>query len=142
MSYVTTAQMIERYGRSLLLDLTDRADPPVGEINQSTMDAAFQTAAAMIDGYLATRYRLPLNPMSDLIQPLAEKLVIYDLHTYTPDQKITDEHKNAIATLKLIAAGTLRLPSDGIEPQGTGGTGAQSTDRDREMTPDKLSGFI
>ncbi|MEP4978005.1 phage protein Gp36 family protein [Ascidiaceihabitans sp.] len=92
--------------------------------------------------YLATRYRLPLNPMSDLIQPLAEKLVIYDLHTYTPDQKITDEHKNAIATLKLIADGTLRLPSGGIEPQGTGGTGAQSTDRDREMTPDKLSGFI
>ncbi len=41
-----------------------------------------------------------------------------------------------------IAKGVIRLPVEGIESPGTGGTGVRITDRERPMTTDNLKGFI
>lgn len=143
MSYTSLDILKERYGARLLVELTDREAVATGAIDTDTVDQAIADAAATIDGYLANRYKLPLATTPSLIAKIAHQLVIYDLHLYTPDEKIKDGHDAAMRQLREISAGTLRIPgAAGIEPASTGGDGARVTDRERPLTAQSLKGFI
>src|SRR5690606_6605607 len=48
------------FRRPLLVALTDRAEVATGEIDQDVVDRALADTDAMIDGYIAARYALPL----------------------------------------------------------------------------------
>ncbi len=143
MTYATLASLVARYGADMIVDLTDRADPPTGEIDEAVVSAALDQADAMIDGYLAGRYQLPLVETPPRVAALAEEIAIWRLHRYAPDAKIEADYKQAIASLRDIANGTQRLPLPlGGEPEDSGAGGVTVTDRDRPMTADNLRGFI
>lgn len=143
MTYATLQQLTDRYGETMLIDLTDRGAVATGTIDTTVTDRALADADAVIDGYLAARYALPLAATPALITDLAQAIAIWKLHPAAPDPKIETDYKEAIRTLRDISAGTVRIPgAAGLEPSGTGSTGARSTDRDRPMTADNLKGFI
>ena len=142
MSYATLEQLTLRYGEALLLQLTDRAEPPAGAIDTDIVTRALTDTDATIDGYLAGRYALPLTSTPDLLVDLAQAIAIYKLHPYSPEQKIGDDYKSAIADLGKIAAGTIKLPIAGVEPQSSGASGVETIDRERPLTPENLTGFI
>lgn len=142
MTYASAQQLEDKFGIRLLVDLTDRADPPAGEADADVLGRALADADAVIDGYLAARYQLPLETVPPLVSDIASAIAIYKLHTFSPDPKIEEDHKYALRTLELIARGTVRLPVAGIEPKGTGGTTARVTDRERNLTQDNMKGFI
>lgn len=142
MSYATIEQLTTRFGEALLLQLTDRASPPAGAIDIDVVTRALADTDAAIDGYLAGRYVLPLASTPALLVPIALAIAIYHLHPYTPEQKIGDDYKAAIADLDRIAKGTIRLPVAGVEPQGSASAGVETIDRERELTPESLTGFI
>jgi phage gp36-like protein len=142
MTYIDQTALVERHGSQILQDLTDKSDPPAGAINALTVATACAEASALIDGYASARYKTPLNPVPPQIPPIARAIAFYKLHSFEPDPKIVTEYKDALAHLKQIGHGTLRLPSEGIEPTGVGSTGAQVTDRERPMTAAKMKGFI
>ncbi len=143
MTYATLAGLVARYGADMLRDLTDRADPPTGEIDEAVAEGALDHADAVIDGYLAGRYQLPLTEIPPRVTSLAEEVAIWRLHRHTPDAKIEADYKQAVASLKDIANGIQRLPLPlGGEPVDTGAGGVTVTDRERPMTADNLRGFI
>lgn len=143
MTYATLPGLTARFGADMLRDLTDRADPPAGAIDEDVIDAALADADAAIDGYLAARYRLPLAEIPARVVSLAEDIAIWRLHRYAPDPKIEADYKQALATLREIATGTQRLPLPlGNEPVDSGAGGVTITDRERPMTADNLRGFI
>lgn len=142
MAYTTQTLLVERYGARMLVQLTDRAEVATGTIDASVVAGAIAGAAAVIDGYLAGRYMLPLVEVPPLIPDLAEAIAIWKLHIAAPDPKIEADHQAAIRALKDIAAGVIRLPVAGAAPAGTGGTGARLTDRERPLTQDNMKGFI
>lgn len=143
MSYTTQQSLIERFGQPMMVALTDRADPPAGEIDGDVVARALVDTGALIDGYLAGRYTLPLSEPQPLVAALAQDIAIYKLHPSATDPKIEADYKAAIKSLEAIAAGTIRLVgAAGIAPVGTGGTGARLTDRDRPMTEAGLRGLI
>ena len=142
MTYTTVDILTAQFGVDLLIGLTDRATQPLGVIDATVIDNALAATDAVIDGHLGVRYSLPLVAVPKLISDLATSIAIYKLHTYEPDPKIGQDYKDAMATLKGISAGTVKIPVAGIEPAGTGGTGAQMTDRERPMTAANLKGFI
>lgn len=142
MTYATTEQLEDRFGRRLLIDLSDRADPPAGDPDPDVIDRALADADALIDGHLAGRYILPLAAIPPLVVDLALVIAIYKLHTFSPDPKIAEDYKMALHSLEMISKGTIRLPSAGVEPPGTGGGGARVTDRERPLTAENLKGFI
>lgn len=142
MSYVTQADLVERFGTSMLIDLTDRAEPPAGAIDAAVVTDALTDADAMIDGYLLGRYALPLASTPSLVKDLAKTIAIYKLHRDAVSDKIAADYKSALATLAQIASGVIRLNVAGIEPTSSGATGVKVTDRDRDFTPDNLKGFI
>lgn len=146
MAYATLDQLTTRYTEQLLLQLTDRAVPPAGAIDQAVIDRALADTDAAIDGYLAGRYVLPIGETPPLLADLAQAIAIYKLHPFTPNDKIDKDYRDALASLAAIAKGTIRLPLPGLgagdEPASSGASGVVTTDREPVMTADSLRGFI
>lgn len=142
MGYVSQQELVDRFGERLLLQVADRADPPAGTIDADVVARAVADTDAMIDGYLAGRYILPLEATPPLLTDVAAAIAIYKLHIFTPDQKLSDDYKDAISTLSKIASGTVKLPVAGVEPVGSGSAGVITIDRERDFTPENLRGFI
>ena len=142
MAYTTQAQLTDRYGTAMLLALTDRAYPAAGVVGAAVVNRALADTDAMIDGYLAARYALPLASTPTLIVDLAEMIAIWKLHTAAPDPKIEADYNGALRALRDIAKGDIRLSVAGIEPGMPGGSGVRVQDRPRDVATDKMTGFI
>jgi phage gp36-like protein len=142
MSYATQAELVERYGDPMLIQLSDRADPPANVIDAGVVARALADADAAIDGYLAGRYALPLSATPDLVRDLALAIAVYKLHRDTASDKIRKDYEDALATLRQISAGVIRLNVAGVEPASSGASGVRITDRERPLTPENLKGFI
>lgn len=143
MSYATLQQLIDRYGRDMLVALTDRLDPPAGAIDEEIVARALSGADALIDGYLAGKYALPLAVTPPVLVPIAQALAIYDLHVTEPEKKVQNDYDNAVKRLAEIAKGVIQLTdAAGIEPAAPQGGGVQITDRERVFTPEAMTGFI
>ncbi len=142
MPYATQQQLTARYGERLLLQVADRDDPPAGAIDAAIVAQALADTDAVIDGYLAARYQLPLASVPPQLPPIAQSIAIYKLHVYEPEKKIADEYQAAIADLVRIANGVIRLAVAGIEPTSSGASGVETIDRERDFTPEKMTGFI
>ncbi|MDF2232176.1 DUF1320 domain-containing protein [Albimonas sp. CAU 1670] len=142
MSYATLQQLTDRYGERMLVMLTDRGETATRQIDGDTVDRALADADALIDGYLAGRYALPLAETPPLIVDLAQRIAIWNLHTSAADEKIEADYKDARATLKDIASGAARLPVAGVEPPSSGASGVRITDRERPMTEANMKGWI
>jgi phage gp36-like protein len=141
-AYASLQKLIDRFGDVVLTDLTDRDETATGNINTDIVDRALTDTDAVINGYLATRYALPISETPVLVVDLALSIAIYKLHVFAPDPKIEEEYKQALRTLRDISTGAMRLEIAGVEPGQTGGSGAKITDRERPMTADNLKGFI
>ena len=142
MSYATLDDLTARYGASMLLDLTDRADVPTGQIDAAIVERALANTDATIDGYLAGKYRLPLAETPPQVRDLAEAIAIYKLHPYDTPQKIKDDYDAALKTLREIAQGMVRLPVAGVEPADRNDSGVKTTDRGRPFSNENLHGFV
>ena len=142
MAYTSLADLTDKFGAPMLVGLTDRGELATGSIDTNVVDAALADTDAMIDGYLAVKYALPLTVVDPLVRDLAKAIAIYKLHLYEPNAKIEKDYRDALGALDRIAKGLIQLNAAGISPATTGGSGAQVTDRERPMTEDNLKGFI
>ena len=142
MPYATQAQLTRRYGEAMLVAATDRGSVPAGVPDAAVIADALAEADAVIDGYLAGRYALPLAQVPPLLADIAKALTIWKLHPYDAAPKLKDEYDAAMRMLRDIADGRVKLQLSGVETPGTGDTGAQMTDRERPMTAENMTGFI
>ena len=142
MSYILQATLIDRFGARMLVALTDRGEVATGTIDADVVARALTDTDAVIDGYLAARYGLPLAEVPALIADIAGAIAIWKLHVAAADPKIETDYKDALRMLRNIASGAVRLSVAGAEPDVSGGTGVRITDRDRPLTADNLKGFI
>lgn len=142
MTYTTLDNLIARYGEDTLRRLTDRATPPAGAIDAAVVGRALADADAVIDGYLAGRYRLPLSSTPPLVADIAASIAVYRLHPKSAPDKIEADYRDALASLDRISKGVMRLDVAGVEPDASGASGVRTTDRERPMTADNLKGFV
>ncbi len=142
MPYATQAQLNERYGEAMLIAATDRGPVPTGVPDAAVIARALASADDVIDLFLRDRYTLPLAEVPPVLADLAQAIAIWKLHPYDAGQKLKDEYDAAMKMLRDIADGRGRLGVAGVETPGTGGTGAQMTDRERPMTAENMTGFI
>jgi len=142
MSYCTKAQMIERYGEQLLIAVSDRGTSPTGTVDDALVTRAIADAGALIDGYLAARYGLPLASTPQLVADLALRVSIYYAHANTVGDKIKDDYASALKQLREIADGKIRLDLAGTEPAASGGGEVIMSDPERPLSTQALKGFI
>jgi phage gp36-like protein len=140
MSYTSLQQLTDRYGEPMLVDLTDRAD--TGVVDQAVVDRALADTDAMIDGYLAGRYALPLASTPAQVADLAQAIAVYKLHKNVVSEKIRDDYRGALKMLEQIAAGTIRLDVAGVEPAASGSSGVRTNEQERPLTAETMKGYI
>jgi len=85
MAYATLAALTERYGESVLIQLTDRTG--VGTVDAAVVGRACADADSEVDSYLGVRYAVPLAQAAAVVVRLACDIAYYRLHT-----DLTEEH--------------------------------------------------
>lgn len=142
MTYTSLLALQRRFGAGMLVQLTDRAPVSTGLLDQTVVDQALADTDAVIDASLAVRYRLPLAATPAVVADLALAIAIYKLHVVEPDGKIARDYLQALKDLDKIASGEKRIDAAGLEPDSSGASGVLTFDRDRELTPDTLRGYV
>lgn len=117
--YAKASDLIARYGEDELVQLTDRDGS--GGYDPATVGRALSDASALIDGYVAARYTLPLAETPALLIGLCCDLARHALHADAAPEVVTDRRDQALARLRDISAGRLRLDATvpAAAPSGT-----------------------
>lgn len=119
--YVTVDAMIAKFGEDELTELTDTVQPYQEGINQIKLNEAIEAANSEIDGYIGTRYALPLQAVPPFLKSVGCDLAYY--HACLGDAVLNERAKlrydNGIKVLTNIAKGILNLggaPAGQSEP--------------------------
>ncbi len=110
MTYATQQDLVERFGQEELIQLTDRNS--VGAIDATVVAKALADADAAIDGYVASRYTLPLSPVPAQLNRVAGDIARYYLYEDKPTEAVQKRYDAAIAWLKDVAKGLITLGVD------------------------------
>lgn len=114
--YATKQDMIDRFGEEQLIELTDRAEPLTGEINDAVLNAALVDASATIDSYIARRYKLPLGVVPAVLTSRCMTLAWYALHRGRHTEETRADYMDATDYLRQLSNGTAVLDVAGSEP--------------------------
>jgi phage gp36-like protein len=122
MPYATQSDMVNAFGTTELVQLTDLEQPHTGAIVPAVLERALDDASAEIDGYLAGRYTVPLATPPRLMRVHCCDIARYRLMTASPDERVKQAYDAAISFLKLVAKGdiTLYAPEAAPSPAGVG----------------------
>lgn len=149
MTYATAANLLERFDAEEIAQRADRSIPRLvtapmlvtaaggGDMSGYTapeqaaaaavlalVDGALADADSEIDGYVATRYSVPLNPAPSIVKRLACDLARYHLYDDQATETIQKRRDAAVAVLRDIAGGKVSLgttAAGGTAPAAQGG---------------------
>lgn len=142
MAYCTIEQLTDRFGQSLLIDLSHRDGVRPTVPDAGLFARAIADADALIDSYLKGRYQLPIaGGVPPVLTDLSLTITAYKAHSTVVGEKFRKDYEDALKTLKDIASGAARLDVAGAEPASSGASGARITDRERPFTEDNLKGW-
>jgi phage gp36-like protein len=119
MSYATGQDLIDRFGEQEVINLTDR--DRLGVVDATVASQALVATADEIDGYLAGRYSLPLQPVPRVLIGVACDIARYRLcgAEVNVTEDIRSRYKDAVRFLEHVAAGRISLggmPGGGAAP--------------------------
>lgn len=104
--YATEADLEKRFGKRQLdeLKLMHEVDVVEGEEPKpvDVVDVALQDADEEINGYIGSRYTLPLANVPSNLKRIACDIARYRLYSEQPLEHITKLYDNAIAFLKRV----------------------------------------
>lgn len=105
MTYATRQNLEQRYG-------TDELEQRESMLSAGAVDQALQDADARINGYLASRYSLPLSAVPEDLPQVACALARYQLLGDAATERARKDYEDAMAWLKDVANGRVKLQSD------------------------------
>lgn len=114
--YCSVADLEKRLPASVVATLTD--DSAGANLDVDIANEAIADASAIIDGYISTRYQLPLaTPVPIIIVRLCSDIAIYKLATRKFDHEMpeamTERYNNSIKILDKIATGRINIADIG-----------------------------
>lgn len=107
MTYATQQDMIDRFGNDELIQITDRTN--TGAIDANVLAQALADADAEIDGYLGSRYSLPLTSVPKILTRLACDIARYDLYDAQATDQVKERYQNAREFLTAVSRGKITL---------------------------------
>lgn len=107
MAYATLADLVARYGEEEVKQRTDRTG--AGAIDAAVAQRALDDATAEIDGYLASRYTLPLPTVPAHLARIACAIARYRLWEDLASERVRQDYEDAVKLLAAIARGTVSL---------------------------------
>ena len=118
MSYAQVSDITGRYPSRDLIELTD---PDAQAVNEAVITQALMDASSEIDGYLESRFSLPITSPPVVLILLCCDIAMYRMQSLRPLRDIEDARKryeDVIRKLEKVAKGelTLGLSADNKEP--------------------------
>jgi len=133
--------MIDRFGHTEMVQVTNPETPGALEIDAAVLNQAFVAAGAEIDGYLQGRYALPLASVPLNLKFMACDIARYQLARGRVTELVEARYKTAVAYLKSVAEGKIKLSLD-AQQQATPTTGGPAVDApERTFSKDTLSDY-
>ena len=140
MTYATLSDLVERAGDAELRQIADRDRD--GTPDPDVIAAALTGADNVIDGYVFARYSRPLPSIPPILATWATSIARYTLHRNGAPAWVAQDYKDAIATLKDVAAGRYSLPVEEGETAPQAQTGRVLSDHPAQVfTADRLRGW-
>ncbi|WP_066667354.1 MULTISPECIES: gp436 family protein [unclassified Sphingomonas] len=137
--YATLADMLARFEESELVQVVDAADL-ADPVLATRVDAAILRAGTLINAHVAAKYRTGTDPVPPLLTEIACDLARHALYRSAPPETVVDRRDKAMALLKDIAKGVIKL--DAGEEALPERPGAILVERpDRLFGRDRLSGY-
>ncbi|ARO88177.1 DUF1320 domain-containing protein [Nitrosospira lacus] len=140
MSYATKQDLVDRFGIEELTQLTDRSD--TSAIDDTVVTRALEDADAEINGYLATKYTLPILPVPTVLEKLACDIARYRLYDVRATDQLTQRYKDTIRFLQEVATGKVSLGADATNEQPVQSGGAGYDAGDRVFTANRSDGTV
>jgi len=112
MTYCTRQNLIDEFGETELIQLTDRSG--AGAIDSAVLDRAIARADRTIHRYLGGRQVLPLD--ADDVVDLAADIARYYLYEDHAPEQIRKRYEDAVAQLKAMARGELAVADSAGTP--------------------------
>lgn len=110
MTYATQADLETRFKNQELIELTDEAG--TGVIDAAAVAVALADADSEINGYIGSRYTLPLTQTSPELVRLACDITRYKLYDARATELVKARYDDAIAKLRDVARGVASLGID------------------------------
>ena|SRR5688572_13410133 len=142
MAYIDREGLEQRFGINEIAELLD--DDQDGDESSEETDSlapAIVDASSIIDGYVGTRYTLPLSePVPALVQNWAADITRFKLYDEKAPEEVRKRYEDAIAALKDLAKGLINLPVL-TDPPINGFGNISSWGNERIFTEETLAGF-
>ena len=140
MTYATQSDMVERFGADELAQRTNRVDGLT--IDTVVLGRALADADAEIDGYLATRYTLPLSSTPAVLVRLAADLARYQLCGDKVPDSVRQRYVDAVVVLKRLATGDVQLAGvTAVPAAGGAGNAVASRTASCQFGPEQLARY-
>ncbi len=140
MTYATQQDLIDRFGNTELVQLTDKVNKPASVIDPTPVARALNDASAFIDGYLKKVTKLPLNVVPPVLTKTASDIARYYLHGKAADKDspVTRAYTEASKWLVDVSRGLVELTDNGEAPAASGGGSVKASAPNRVFTRDSL----
>ncbi|PCI03851.1 MAG: hypothetical protein COB78_05715 [Hyphomicrobiales bacterium] len=140
--YATITQMIERFGETDMIRLSEPEDRTAETWNVAKIETALTDASVAADSFLRARYALPVaNPPRDLVRHVCI-LARYDLAqggNITPSDEMTDGRKDSLAWFKLISDNKINIDAPSLSGTTNASHGAKTSDRPQKFSASDLA---
>ncbi len=138
MTYATKENMVDQFGEQELIMLT-KADEA---IDDDVLNRVLLDADALINGYLASKYSLPLSTVPEMLTLIASDIAYYRLQAEGASETSQKRYNDAIKMLRDIADGKIKVPSvAGLEPADTSNEAVMEAIPDRLFSSESLKGY-
>ena len=138
--YATKQNLIDRFGESELAQLTDRDAGTT--IDDTVVNRALADADSLINGYLQTRYTLPLSSVPPVLEGVASDIARYYLFEDRATEIVEARYKDRVGWLKDVSTGKASLGLDAAGDETATETGTVDYNaNDRVFDKDTLSDF-
>lgn len=111
--YITPADLDSQLTDAEIVQLTD--DHKTGTRDPEIIDKAILASEAEVNGYLATKYMVPITPAPELVKNMTLDLFVYRLYLRRKrvPETIRQAYEDATKKLEQIAKGVITL---GVDP--------------------------
>jgi len=138
MTYATQQDLVDRFGTTELVQLTD----PAGlAINTTTVARALADADAEIDTRISARYALPLASVPTVLVRVAADLARYFLWDARATEQVRNRYKDATALLDKIGRGDVSVPGAALLTPAAGSVAVLASAPSRQFSSSLLDGF-
>ncbi len=136
---ITRDELESRFGAAEVAELlADHAEP------DKALARAAEDADALIFGYVGAAYQLPLlEPLPALVLALQADITRFKLWDDKPSKEVRQRYDEALALLKDISKGALKLPAaPNVQPQTEYQGTIATTQRTRTFDDHTLGSFV